>query len=161
MNVKSGNASVFFLGSTHGPETDITMLCSEEKELYGNGSFMASSSITTSLSDDKNTAYSNEKEMTEVLRRRSREGEKEENKDKKMNEETKMQKQIAEMYMRSMQQFAVSLAKMKLPMDLHNKPHEEYHNNDSTQIQNRNNNAHSDNNNDGMEKKKEGLVSLL
>ncbi|KAL1199144.1 hypothetical protein V5N11_014641 [Cardamine amara subsp. amara] len=154
LNLRSGTASFLCLGSTHGPETDITMVCSEEKELYGNGSFMASSSTTTSLSDDKNTADSNEKEMTEVLRRRSKEGE-EEDEDKKMNEETTMQKQIAEMYMRSMQQFTESLAKMKLPMDLHNKPHEEDHNNTTTQIQNRNNNANNNNNN-GMEKKKEG-----
>lgn len=153
----SGTASLLCLGSTHGPETDITMVCSEEKELYGNGSFMASSSTTTSLSDDKNTADSNEKEnreITEVSRRRSKEGEEEEE-ENKMKEETTMQKQIAEMYMRSMQQFTESLAKMKLPMDLHNKSHEEDHNNTNnnttTQIQSRNNNA-----NNGTEKKKEG-----
>jgi len=155
---ESGTGSFLCLGSTHGPETDITMVCLEEKELYGNGSFMASSSTTTSLSDEKNTADSNEKEnreITEVSRRRSKEGEEEEE-ENKMNEETTMQKQIAEMYMRSMQQFTESLAKMKLPMDLHNKPHEEDHsnnnNNTATQIQNQNNNA----NNNGMEKKKEG-----
>ncbi|CAL9230061.1 unnamed protein product [Arabidopsis halleri] len=149
---ESGTASFLCLGSAHGPETDITMVCSEEKELHGNGSFMASSSTTTSLSDDKNTADSNEKEnreITEVSRRRSKEGEEEEE-ENKMNEETTMQKQIAEMYMRSMQQFTESLAKMKLPMDLHNKPHEE--DNTATPIQNQNNN----NNSNGMEKKKEG-----
>jgi hypothetical protein len=155
---ESGTGSFLCLGSTPGPETDITRVCLEEKDLYGNGSFMASSSTTTSLSDEKNTADSNEKEnreITEVSRRRSKEGEEEEE-ENKMNEETTMQKQIAEMYMRSMQQFTESLAKMKLPMDLHNKPHEEDHsnnnNNTATQIQNQNNNA----NNNGMEKKKEG-----
>lgn len=61
-------------------------------------------------------------------------------------EETSMQKQIAEMYMRSMQQFTESLAKMKLPMD-----HNNNNNNSETQIQNRNNN-----NDNGTEKKKEG-----
>lgn len=155
LNLRSGTASFLCLGSTHGPETDITMVCSEEKEV----SFMASSSTTTSLSDDKNTADSNEKEnreITEVSRSRSNEGEEEEEK-KKKNEETTMQKQIAEMYMRSMQQFTESLAKMKLPMDLR-KPHEEdlsNSNNTATQIQNLTdtNNA---NNNNGMEKKKEG-----
>ncbi|XP_010419819.1 PREDICTED: vacuolar protein sorting-associated protein 13-like protein [Camelina sativa] len=157
-----GSASFLCLGSTHGPETDITMVCSEEKEVYGgNGSFMASSSTTTSLSDEKNTADSNEKEnqeITEVSRRRrsNKEGEEEGKEETKMNEETTMQKQIAEMYMRSMQQFTESLAKMKLPMDLHNTPHEDDHNtnnNTTTQNQNRNNNAP---NNNGMDKKKEG-----
>lgn len=150
LNDRSGTASYLCLGSTHLPETDITMVCLEDKELYGNGSFMASST-TTSLSDDKNTADSNEKEnreMTDVLRRgRSKELEEEDQheEEKKMNvetEETSMQKQIAEMYMRSMQQFTDSLAKMKLPMDHNN------NNNTETQIQSRNNN--------GSEKKKEG-----
>lgn len=38
-----------------------------------------------------------------------------------------MQQQIVDMYMRSMQQFTESLAKMKLPMDLGKKEHEEHH----------------------------------
>ncbi|KAL0736043.1 hypothetical protein Bca4012_012253 [Brassica carinata] len=140
LGVRSGTASFLCLGSTHLPETDITMTCLEEKELHGNGSFMASSSTTTSLSDDKNTADS--KEVAEVLRSK---GEEEEQGEQKMNvetEETSMQKQIAEMYMKSMQQFTESLAKMKLPMD---------HNNTETRIQNRNNT-----NDNGTEKKKEG-----
>ncbi|ESQ41197.1 hypothetical protein EUTSA_v10013849mg [Eutrema salsugineum] len=155
LNLRPGTASFLCLGSTHLPETDITMVCLEDKELYGNGSFMASSSTTTSLSDEKNTADSNEKEnreMTGVLRRRSKEGEEDEE-EKKMNvetEETSMQKQIADMYMRSMQQFTESLAKMKLPMD-----HNNSNNNTENQIQNRNNNNNANNNN-GVEKKKEG-----
>ncbi|CAF2349864.1 unnamed protein product [Brassica rapa subsp. narinosa] len=145
MGVRSGTASFLCLGSTHLPETDVTMVCLEDKEVHGNGSFMASSSTTTSLSDDKNTADSNEKENREVAKALSSSKEGEEN----MNvetEETSMQKQIAEMYMRSMQQFTESLAKMKLPMD-----HNNNNNNTETQIQNRNNN-----NDNGTEKKKEG-----
>ncbi|CAA7039843.1 unnamed protein product [Microthlaspi erraticum] len=153
LNHRSGTASFLCLGSTHLPETDITMVCLEDKEVYGNGSFMASSSTTTSLSDDKNTANSNEKdsrEMTEVSRGRSKGLEEEDQyeEEKKMNvetEETSMQKQIAEMYMRSMQQFTDSLAKMKLPMD--------HNNNNNTETHIQNNNA---NNNNGIEKKKEG-----
>ncbi|CAH2072916.1 unnamed protein product [Thlaspi arvense] len=148
LNLRSGTASFLCLGSTHLPETDVTMVCLEDKELYGNGSFMASSSTTTSLSDDKNTADSNEKEngdISEVSRGGSKEVEEEDEEEKKMNVETSMQKQIAEMYMRSMQQFTDSLAKMKLPMD--------HNNNTETQTQNRNING---NNNNGMEKKKEG-----
>lgn len=145
MGVRSGTASFLCLGSTHLPETDVTMECLEDKEVHGNGSFMASSSTTTSLSDDKNTADSNENENREVAKALSSSKEGEE----KMNvetEETSMQKQIAEMYMRSMQQFTESLAKMKLPMD-----HNNNNNNSETQIQNRNNN-----NDNGTEKKKEG-----
>ncbi|XP_051142293.1 uncharacterized protein LOC127259179 isoform X2 [Andrographis paniculata] len=41
-------------------------------------------------------------------------------------EESAMQQQIVDMYMRSMQQFTESLAKMKLPMDL-DKPHAQIH----------------------------------
>ena len=145
MGVRSGTASFLCLGSTHLPETDVTMVSLEDKELQRNGSFMASSSTTTSLSDDKNTADSNEnREVAKVLRTS-----KEEEGEEKMNvetEETSMQKQIAEMYMRSMQQFTESLAKMKLPMD-----HNNNNNNTETQIQNRNNN-----NDNGTEKKKEG-----
>lgn len=40
-------------------------------------------------------------------------------------EQSAMQQQIVDMYMRSMQQFTESLAKMKLPMDLDNKPESE------------------------------------
>ncbi|XP_041998916.1 uncharacterized protein LOC121748551 [Salvia splendens] len=60
-------------------------------EEYENSS-EGSSSGMTSLSDDRNTGDSIEEEV--------------------------MQKQIVEMYVRSMQQFTESLAKMKLPMDL-------------------------------------------
>ncbi|KFK25504.1 hypothetical protein AALP_AA8G123300 [Arabis alpina] len=151
LNLRSGTASFLCLGSTHLPETeDVTMVCLEDKEVYGNGSFMASSSTTTSLSDDKNTADSNEKEnqeITEVIRR-SEEGEEEEKKMNVETEETSMQKQIAEMYMRSMQQFTESLAKMKLPMD--------HNNNTETQIQNRSTSNNNGGSNDGIEKKKEG-----
>lgn len=61
-------------------------------------------------------------------------------------EQTAMQQQIVDMYMRSMQQFTESLAKMKLPMDL-DKPESEDH---GDVIQNRTNKLETDN------KKKDG-----
>ncbi|KAF8398246.1 hypothetical protein HHK36_017173 [Tetracentron sinense] len=51
-------------------------------------------------------------------------------------EQTAMQKQIVDMYMRSMQQFTESLAKMKLPMDL-DKPEPENHGGDVIQNHNK------------------------
>ncbi|XP_059430934.1 uncharacterized protein LOC132164438 [Corylus avellana] len=61
-------------------------------------------------------------------------------------EQSAMQQQIVDMYMRSMQQFTESLAKMKLPMDL-DKPESEDHGN---VIQNHSNKLEAD------KKKKEG-----
>lgn len=70
-----------------------------------------SASTMTSLSDDRNSADSMEKKKSdECLEEREEE--------KKNVEESAMQQQIVDMYMRSMQQFTESLAKMKLPMDL-------------------------------------------
>ncbi|CAL5201928.1 unnamed protein product [Lathyrus oleraceus] len=52
-------------------------------------------------------------------------------------EQSSMQQQIVDMYMKSMQQFTESLAKMKLPMDLDHKPNNE---DQGDVIQNHNNN---------------------
>ncbi|XAR60309.1 hypothetical protein NMG60_11033626 [Bertholletia excelsa] len=54
-------------------------------------------------------------------------------------EQSAMQQQIVDMYMKSMQQFTESLAKMKLPMDLNNKPQAEDNQGDVIQ----NTNSHS------------------
>lgn len=63
-------------------------------------------------------------------------------------EQSAMQKQIVDMYMRSMQQFTESLAKMKLPMDL-DKPEREdigdvIQNHDKNKLENDNNNKKKD-----------------
>ncbi|GKB74063.1 C2 calcium-dependent membrane-targeting protein [Tanacetum coccineum] len=84
------------------------------------------SSTMTSLSDDRNSADSLEKKntlgestnSTSVESSGSQENNLRENKEVK--EESEMQQQIVDMYMRSMQQFTESLAKMKLPMNLEN-----------------------------------------
>ncbi|KAI3795867.1 hypothetical protein L1987_38527 [Smallanthus sonchifolius] len=65
------------------------------------------SSSMTSLSDDRNSADSLDKKNN--LTAANVQSEK---------EESEMQQQIVDMYMRSMQQFTESLAKMKLPMNL-------------------------------------------
>ncbi|KAI3797821.1 hypothetical protein L1987_33084 [Smallanthus sonchifolius] len=65
------------------------------------------SSTMTSLSDDRNSANSSDKKNN--LAAANVQSEK---------EESEMQQQIVDMYMRSMQQFTESLAKMKLPMNL-------------------------------------------
>ncbi|XP_073050852.1 uncharacterized protein [Primulina eburnea] len=57
-------------------------------------------------------------------------------------EESAMQQQIVDMYMRSMQQFTESLANMKLPMDL-NKPQADEH---GDSVQNPNENVEPDDN---------------
>ncbi|OMO51181.1 C2 calcium-dependent membrane targeting [Corchorus capsularis] len=64
-------------------------------------------------------------------------------------EQSAMQQQIVDMYMRSMQQFTESLAKMKLPMDLDHKPQPEHH---GHVIQNN----HHTNKIDQHDKKKDG-----
>lgn len=69
------------------------------------------SSTMTSLSDDRNSADSMDKKVKE-------EDEARKVKVKVEAEESAMQQQIVDMYMRSMHQFTESLAKMKLPMDL-------------------------------------------
>ncbi|PWA61364.1 C2 calcium-dependent membrane targeting [Artemisia annua] len=83
------------------------------------------SSTMTSLSDDRNSADSLEKKNTlvgESTNSTSVEssGSKDNNlrENKEVKEESEMQQQIVDMYMRSMQQFTESLAKMKLPMNL-------------------------------------------
>ncbi|KAF5767822.1 putative C2 domain-containing protein [Helianthus annuus] len=80
------------------------------------------SSTMTSLSDDRNSADSLDKKNSlagessvsaNVESSCSKLSEKNE-----VKEESEMQQQIVDMYMRSMQQFTESLAKMKLPMNL-------------------------------------------
>ncbi|KAL5708376.1 hypothetical protein ACHQM5_019176 [Ranunculus cassubicifolius] len=112
-----------------------------------NGSTGFFDSTTTSLSDDRNSSDSMEKknqvaaeslqslgtspETPTSMKESNGRGEKSpdfSNKEPKNSnplgninidaEQTAMQKQIVDMYMRSMQQFTESLAKMKLPMDL-------------------------------------------
>ncbi|KAL4578629.1 hypothetical protein LXL04_014756 [Taraxacum kok-saghyz] len=76
------------------------------------------SSTMTSLSDDRNSADSSEKKMTLVGESSNSPKVDNLNDKKEVNEEPAMQQQIVDMYMRSMQQFTESLAKMKLPMNL-------------------------------------------
>ncbi|GER55034.1 RING/U-box superfamily protein [Striga asiatica] len=86
------------------------------------------SSTMTSLSDDRASADSMEKKggffadlstsPDESELSTSKKGEAREENVAAEAEESVMQKQIVDMYMRSMQQFTESLAKMKLPMDL-------------------------------------------
>lgn len=93
---------------------------SPEDSIQNSGFF---SSTMTSLGDDRNSAdsldknstlagessniYSNLDTKENTLREK-----------KELKEESAMQQQIVDMYMRSMQQFTESLAKMKLPMNL-------------------------------------------
>ncbi|CAI9271067.1 unnamed protein product [Lactuca saligna] len=76
------------------------------------------SSTMTSLSDDRNSADSSEKKMTLVGESSNSPKIDNLNDKKEANEEPAMQQQIVDMYMRSMQQFTESLAKMKLPLNL-------------------------------------------
>ncbi|XP_010519788.1 PREDICTED: uncharacterized protein LOC104799124 [Tarenaya hassleriana] len=137
---------------------------------FQNSEFMASSSTTTSLSDDRNTADSNEKqnhhlvvcqssskcpetptsnaeartdqEETKIKREANKPGLGQLLGDMNLEaEQTAMQKQIVDMYMRSMQQFSESLAKMKLPMDLHHKPSLQRDEDQNTNGNNSNSNA--------------------
>ncbi|KAI3746444.1 hypothetical protein L6452_08878 [Arctium lappa] len=93
----------------------------EEDSIQNSGFF---SSTMTSLGDDRNSADSLDKKNTlagesssnvspnlDTKENTSREK-------KELKEESAMQQQIVDMYMRSMQQFTESLAKMKLPMNL-------------------------------------------
>lgn len=94
------------------------------------GSILSSS--MTSLSDDRNSGDSlsenksrkdefeeeNEPDLSGKVEKSKKEGGKNHVKVKVEAEESSMQQQIVDMYMRSMNQFTESLAKMKLPMDL-------------------------------------------
>lgn len=121
-----GNSSEEYQADSISPEGSVQ-----------NSSFL--SSTTTSLSDDRNSADSMDKTDTPILRKKMES--KEENETKEVDskneasknpanivrnlkievDESAMQQQIVDMYMRSMHQFTESLAKMKLPMDLDHK----------------------------------------
>lgn len=100
------------------------------KESIQNSWFL-SSSMTSSLSDDRNSAGSSPDKKINDNKKDSIKKEDEERKDPHVvfsaplgniikidAEQSVMQQQIVDMYMRSMQQFTESLAKMKLPLDL-------------------------------------------
>ncbi|GMI81605.1 hypothetical protein like AT5G12300 [Hibiscus trionum] len=162
LNPRPGIASFLQLGASHQHVEDYEMTANSSEEIHGgepsNSGFL--SSTTTSLSDDRNSADSNEKKSrlggepsnsltTETNPSQggcpdtptSKKGcevrvEKDSNYSSKevfsaplgnINleaEQSAMQQQIVDMYMRSMQQFTESLAKMKLPMDLDKPEHE-------------------------------------
>lgn len=101
------------------------------KESIHNSWFL--SSLTSTLSDDRNSAGSSpDKKIDNMIDKRdSIKNENEERKEPHVvfsaplgniikidAEQSAMQQQIVDMYMRSMQQFTESLAKMKLPLDL-------------------------------------------
>ncbi|EOY32906.1 Calcium-dependent lipid-binding family protein [Theobroma cacao] len=148
---RPGIASFLHLGASHQHVEDYEMTANSSEENHGgsispNGSLQNSgflSSTTTSLSvcpdtptskkggeagDEKDLNYSSKEEGSS-------------NQEGNMNpvkygqvfsaplgninleaEQSAMQQQIVDMYMRSMQQFTESLANMKLPMDLDHKP---------------------------------------
>ncbi|XP_019257021.1 PREDICTED: uncharacterized protein LOC109235389 isoform X2 [Nicotiana attenuata] len=102
------------------------------KESIHNSWFL-SSSLTSTLSDDRNSVGSSpDKKIDNMIDKKdSIKNENEERKEPHVvfsaplgniikidAEQSAMQQQIVDMYMRSMQQFTESLAKMKLPMDL-------------------------------------------
>ncbi|KAE8734776.1 rho GTPase-activating protein 7-like isoform X1 [Hibiscus syriacus] len=172
LDSRPGIGSFLQLGASHQHAIDYEMTVNSSEEIHGgsvspnrslqNSGFL--SSTTTSLSDDRNTADSNEKKSrlggepsnslnasatieanpspggcpdTPTSKKGSEVGdEKEPNYSSKevfsaplgnINleaEQSAMQQQIVDMYMRSMQQFTESLAKMKLPMDLDKPVHE-------------------------------------
>ncbi|CAL5190483.1 unnamed protein product [Lathyrus oleraceus] len=126
-------------------ENRVDSVCISPDETIRNSGFVSSTIVN--LSDDRNSADSIEKKHHLVcdstptskkeVESRDDEKEKECKKDRNIEaikfghvfssslgktnleaEECAMQKQIVEMYMRSMQQFTESLAKMKLPMEL-------------------------------------------
>ncbi|KAK8550690.1 hypothetical protein V6N13_119202 [Hibiscus sabdariffa] len=172
LNSRPGLASFLQLGASHQHIEDYEMTANSSEEIHGgsvspigslqNSGFLSS---TTSLSDDRNSADSNENKTclggkpsnslsasvttetnpssggcpdTPTSKKGS---EIRDEKDPKYlskevfsaplgninleAEQSAMQQQIVDMYMRSMQQFTESLAKMKLPMDL-NKPEPEH-----------------------------------
>lgn len=100
------------------------------KESIQNSWFL-SSSMTSSLSDDRNSADSSPDKKISDNKKDSIKKEDEERQEPHVvfsaplgniikidAEQSGMQQQIVDMYMRSMQQFTESLAKMKLPLDL-------------------------------------------
>nr|XP_043633846.1 uncharacterized protein LOC122605041 [Erigeron canadensis] len=121
-----GHGSFLCLGAS-GSADDYEMVAnsgsiSPNDSIQNSGFF---SSTITSLSDDRNSADSLEKKNDLVTGESSNSANveslapKEEQRGKKdVKEESEMQQQIVDMYMRSMQQFTESLAKMKLPMNL-------------------------------------------
>ncbi|MBA0774337.1 hypothetical protein Gotri_009554 [Gossypium trilobum] len=153
LNPRPGIASFLQLGASHQHLQDYEMTANSSEETHGgsvspNGSLQNSgflSSTTTSLSDDRNSADSTEKKSrvggcpdTPTSKKGSEAREEKELKYSSkqvfsaplgnMNleaEQSAMQQQIVDMYMRSMQQFTESLAKMKLPMDLDKPEHED------------------------------------
>lgn len=110
------------------------------KESIQNSWFL-SSSMTSSLSDDRNSAGSSPDKKIDDLQNNDKQKDsiKKEDEEKKEPqvvfsaplgniikidaEQSAMQQQIVDMYMRSMQQFTESLAKMKLPLDLDKADH--------------------------------------
>lgn len=110
------------------------------KESIQNSWFL-SSSMTSSLSDDRNSAGSSPDKKIDDLKNNDKQKDsiKKEDEEKKEPqvvfsaplgniikidaEQSAMQQQIVDMYMRSMQQFTESLAKMKLPLDLDKADH--------------------------------------
>ncbi|KAL7151924.1 hypothetical protein ABFS83_04G064100 [Erythranthe nasuta] len=114
-----------------GPTTEDCEMDSSPDGSVQNSGFM--SSTITSMSDDRNSADSSEKKSsiftdfsngsnsivveTPTFSKEENEADLSEG-NKIRDDESVMQKQIVDMYMRSMQQFTESLAKMKLPMDL-------------------------------------------
>lgn len=112
-------------GSNHPDVDDIEMVAnsgsiSPDESIHNSGLF---GSTMTSLSDDRNSTDSLDKKNNLV-------GESSNSaivesscskgntlSEKEVKEESEMQQQIVDMYMRSMQQFTQSLAKMKLPIE--------------------------------------------
>ncbi|KVI11221.1 uncharacterized protein LOC112506867 [Cynara cardunculus var. scolymus] len=94
---------------------------SPEDSIQNSGFF---SSTMTSLGDDRNSADSLDKKNTLAAESSNISPSNLDTKEntlrekKELKEESAMQQQIVDMYMRSMQQFTESLAKMKLPMNL-------------------------------------------
>ncbi|CAI8586717.1 unnamed protein product [Vicia faba] len=141
-----GSSSQLEMTNLSSPDANqVDLISISPNESIQNSSFV--SSTITSLSDNRNSADSIEKKNhlggdstpTSQKEVESRDDEKEKKCKKDRNteaikhghvfssslgkinleaEECAMQKQIVDMYMRSMQQFTESLAKMKLPMDL-------------------------------------------
>ncbi|KAH0716325.1 hypothetical protein KY284_009230 [Solanum tuberosum] len=116
-------------------------------------SWFLSSSMTSSLSDDRNSADSSPDKQINDNKKDSIKKEDEELKEPHVvftaplgniikidAEQSGMQQQIVDMYMRSMQQFTESLAKMKLPLDL-DKADQKDHGSSSSDMNNRKENS--------------------
>lgn len=118
------DGSFLHLGAAPPPVEDYEMAGNSSDEYAAasvspdrNSGFL--SSTMTSLSDDRNSADSMEKKGVAPPPKTNEANDKEAVRKVKVEaEESAMQQQIVDMYMRSMHQFTESLAKMKLPMDL-------------------------------------------